>query len=67
VLSIAILGIFGTLVAYDRATAPRLVGGCRIEPGAQCYGKDLSEADLTGVDLTKVILSEGRLEDAILV
>lgn len=66
-LSVVIIGILGGLVVYDRATGPRLVGGCRIEPAAVCFGKDLSGADLTEANIPEITLSEARIEDAILV
>jgi uncharacterized protein YjbI with pentapeptide repeats len=56
-----------TLVVIDRMTAPRLVGGCRIEPKANCYGKDLSDSDLSGEDMTQIVLSEGRVERSLLI
>lgn len=31
---------------------PDVVGGCTIQPGAQCSGADLTGADLEGADLS---------------
>ena len=67
-----IIGVIATLVlaaivVADRITAPPLVGGCRVEPGATCRFNRINGADVSGADWSELVLYRGELIDSVAV
>ena len=65
-MKVALLALLvaAVLAGCGGSDEPDAVGGCTIEPGAQCSGADLTGADLDGADLSAADLSDANLTDA---
>jgi hypothetical protein len=61
--TVAILAATALSAGCGGSDVPKAVGGCTIEPGAQCPNADLSGADLEGADLSRADLSGANLTD----
>lgn len=55
------------IVVVDRVTAPPLVGGCRVEPGATCEFDRIEGADVSGADWSELVLYRGAFTDSVAV
>ena len=59
--------VLAAIVVADRITAPPLVGGCRVEPGATCRFNRINGADVSGADWSELVLYRGALIDSVAV
>lgn len=55
------------IVVVDRITAPPLVGGCRVEPGATCEFDRIDGADVSGADWSELELYRGAFTNSVAV